>query len=300
MNKKVLVLGGGVAGSSMAYYLTEKGYEVTLVEKNSRVGGLARTCYYSGHPYEFGPHIWFWPGGEEDPINNTIVRLTNNELFHIDRRLFTYVEADRRKYRYPVHYQDIDEMPERETIHRELNQHRDNAKKLIQEQLPELGQCTFADYFTAAIGQTLYQKFMANYTWKMWNIPGDELQTSMVWADRFHHAYTKTGEKAAPRGAGRLRSDQVRRSHARQRHPLSGVSEGRVERGLERDGGQVHRRPRPRGRDSRRAQAAVRAHGQRREVPLRRLPHGLLLDRHRRPLGRGHAALHRPHDDSRC
>ena len=153
-------------------------------------------------PYEFGPHIWFWPGGEEDPINNTIVRLTNNELFHIDRRLFTYVEADRRKYRYPVHYQDIDEMPERETIHRELNQHRDNAQKLIQEQLPELGQCTFADYFTAAIGQTLYQKFMANYTWKMWNIPGDELQTSMVWADRFHHAYTKTGEKAAPRGLG--------------------------------------------------------------------------------------------------
>jgi UDP-galactopyranose mutase len=44
---------------------------------------------------------------------------------------------------------------------------------------------------------------MANYTWKMWNIPGDELQTSMVWADRFHHAYTKAGDRGtdqAPRG----------------------------------------------------------------------------------------------------
>jgi UDP-galactopyranose mutase len=203
VNKKILVLGGGVAGSSIAYYLSEKGYDVTVVEKNSRVGGLARTCYYAGHPYEFGPHIWFWPGGEDDPINNTVVRLTKNELFHIDRRLFTYVESDRRKYRYPVHYQDIDQMPERDQIHRELNTHRDGAMKLIQDQLPELGQCTFADYFTAAIGQTLYQKFMANYTWKMWNIPGDELQTSMVWADRFHHAYTKTGDKpTAPRGLG--------------------------------------------------------------------------------------------------
>ena len=200
MNKKILVLGGGVAGSSMAYYLTEKGYDVTLVEKNSRVGGLARTCYYAGHPYEFGPHIWFWPGGEDDPINNTVVRLTKGELFHIDRRLFTYVEADRRKYRYPVHYQDIDQMPEKDQIHRELNKNRDAAQKLIAEQLPELGQCTFSDYFTAAIGQTLYQKFMANYTRKMWNIPGDELQTSMVWADRFHHAYTKPGEKTAARG----------------------------------------------------------------------------------------------------
>ena len=130
------------------------------------------------------------------------MKLTNDELFHIDRRLFTYIEADRKKYRYPVHYQDIDQMPEREQIHRELGKNRDSAMKLIQEQLPEIGHCKFADYFTEAIGQTLYQKFMANYTWKMWNIPGDELETSMVWADRFHHAYTKTGEPSASRGVG--------------------------------------------------------------------------------------------------
>jgi UDP-galactopyranose mutase len=200
VNNRILILGGGVAGSSMAYYLTERGYEVTLVEKNSRVGGLARTCYYSGHPYEFGPHIWFWPGGKDDPVNATIVKLTSDELFYIDRRLFTYVEPDRRKYRYPVHYDDIAEMPERDRILQELGRNRDDQLKLIERQLPELGQCTFADYFTAAIGETLYRKFMANYTWKMWNIPGDELQTSMVWADRFHHAYTKAGDKAAARG----------------------------------------------------------------------------------------------------
>jgi UDP-galactopyranose mutase len=196
MNKKILILGGGVAGSSMAYFLTERGYDVTIIERNSHVGGLARTCYYGGHPYEFGPHIWFWLGGPEDPINSAIVRLTNGELFQIDRRLFTYVEADGRKYRYPVHYQDIDAMPEHETIHRELRQNRDDHLKLISSQLPELGRCTFGEYFTAAIGPTLYGKFMANYTWKMWNIPGNELQTSMVWADRFHHAYSKKDEKA--------------------------------------------------------------------------------------------------------
>ncbi len=199
MNKKILILGGGVAGSSMAYYLTEKGYEVTVIEKNSKVGGLARTCTYSGHPYEFGPHIWFWPGGEQDPVNATIVKLTNGELLHIDRRLFTFIEADQRKYRYPVHYDDIQHMPDRDKILREVKEHRDEHLKLIDEQLPVLGQCTFGDYFTAAIGQTLYQKFMANYTWKMWNIPGDELQTSMVWADRFHHAYT-TDDKSKSRG----------------------------------------------------------------------------------------------------
>jgi UDP-galactopyranose mutase len=199
-NKKILILGGGVAGSSMAYFLSEKGYEVTIVEKHKRVGGLARTCYYSGHPYEFGPHIWFWPGGKDDPINATVVRLTNDELFYIDRRLFTYIEADGRKYRYPVHYDDVDQMPEREQIHRELRANRDEHLKLIESRLPELGQCKFAEYFSAAIGATLYNKFMANYTWKMWNIPGDRLETSMVWADRFQHAYTKADDKAPVRG----------------------------------------------------------------------------------------------------
>ena len=179
------MLGGGVAGASIAFYLSEKGYDVTIIEQNQRVGGLARTCYYAGHPYEFGPHIWFWPGGTETPINATIVRLTNDELFYIDRRLFTYVEPDRQKYRYPVHYRDVALMPEREQIERELRENRDEQLKLIEARLPEIGSCKFADYFTAAIGATLYNKFMANYTWKMWNIPGDALETSMVWADRF-------------------------------------------------------------------------------------------------------------------
>ena len=187
MNSRILVLGGGVAGASIAYYLTEKGFDVTIVEKNSRVGGLARTCYYAGHPYEFGPHIWFWPGGTEAPINSTIAKLTNNELYFIERRLFTYVEADRRKYRYPVHYADVELMPERDQIERELRENRDGQLKLIEERLPEIGNCKFEEYFAAAIGATLYHKFMANYTWKMWNIPGDELETSMVWADRFQN-----------------------------------------------------------------------------------------------------------------
>lgn len=196
VNNKILILGGGVAGASMAYYLGEKGYDVTILERNNKVGGLARTCYYAGHPYEFGPHIWFWPGGKDAPINATIAKLTNDELFYIDRRLFTFVEADRRKYRYPVHYADIDQMPEREAIHREVRRYRDERLKLVEAQLPELGNCKFAEYFSAAIGETLYRKFMADYTWKMWNIPGDELETSMVWADRFQ------GEKGAPAARG--------------------------------------------------------------------------------------------------
>ncbi|MFH1884622.1 MAG: FAD-dependent oxidoreductase [Planctomycetota bacterium] len=186
MHKHILVLGAGVAGCSLAYFLKQKGYKVTLLEKDQRVGGLARTRYYAGHPYEFGPHIWFWP---HDEINDVIRELSDNELLYIDRKLLSYIEKDGQYYRYPVHYEDIAKMPDAEAIYGELNKIRDERMKLIEERLPTIGQCTFEEYFVAALGETLYAKFMEQYTWKMWAIPGNELETSMVWADRVKHNY---------------------------------------------------------------------------------------------------------------
>lgn len=189
-SKKVLVLGGGVAGSSLCHFLDKKGYSVTLIEKNREVGGLARTMTYAGHPYEFGPHIWFWPGGVENEVNNVVHELSNGELYYIDRKLLSFIAEDQKAYRYPLHYDDISKMPEEGKIRSEIAVHRDDDNKLKEDEMPVIGQCSFEEYFQAAVGETLYNKFMANYTWKMWNIPGNELQTRMVWADRFMHAYT--------------------------------------------------------------------------------------------------------------
>jgi UDP-galactopyranose mutase len=188
MNKKVLVLGGGVAGVSLAYFLHKKNYKVTIVEqKGKEVGGLSRTYYYGGHPYEFGPHVHFWP----DPhfINDIIRELTDNKLIYIDRILHSYIEQDDSLYKYPIHFGDIKYMPECNKIMKELKINRDENLKLIPDRLPTIGQCTFEEYFVATIGKTLYNKFMKEYTHKMWNVPGYKLQTSMVWADILKHRY---------------------------------------------------------------------------------------------------------------
>jgi UDP-galactopyranose mutase len=193
--KKALILGGGVAGSSASYFLNRKGYAVDIVNSQTNFGGLARTEYYAGHPYEFGPHIWFWPGGTEDPINKVIYELSGGELYYIDRKLFSFIESDNRTYRYPIHFSDISEMPNSDKILKELKSNRDEGLKLKLSNLPEIGKAKFAEYFTAAIGETLYQKFMKDYTHKMWNIAGTNLETSMVWADRFNNEYSKESKE---------------------------------------------------------------------------------------------------------
>ncbi len=46
MNKKVIIIGGGIAGLTAAYQLANKGYKVTLLESSSQLGGLGTYFKY--------------------------------------------------------------------------------------------------------------------------------------------------------------------------------------------------------------------------------------------------------------
>ena len=59
MTKKIAVIGGGFSGLSTASYLAKAGYEVTLFEKNSTVGGRNRKFSEEGFTFEMGPS-WYW------------------------------------------------------------------------------------------------------------------------------------------------------------------------------------------------------------------------------------------------
>ena len=43
MNKKVVVIGAGIGGLGTAGLFAKKGYDVTVLEKNDRLGGRGRT-----------------------------------------------------------------------------------------------------------------------------------------------------------------------------------------------------------------------------------------------------------------
>lgn len=59
MKKKVLVIGAGFAGLSVATNLANKNFEVTLVEKNPIPGGRARKFQENGYMFDMGPS-WYW------------------------------------------------------------------------------------------------------------------------------------------------------------------------------------------------------------------------------------------------
>ncbi|MDZ4668561.1 MAG: oleate hydratase [bacterium] len=57
--KSAIVIGSGVAGLSAASYLAKDGYKVTILEKNSSVGGRARQFKEAGFTFDMGPS-WYW------------------------------------------------------------------------------------------------------------------------------------------------------------------------------------------------------------------------------------------------
>ena len=52
MKKKIAVIGGGITGLTSAYYLTQKGFSVTIFEKEAFLGGLSASFKSKG---------WRWP-----------------------------------------------------------------------------------------------------------------------------------------------------------------------------------------------------------------------------------------------
>ncbi len=59
MPQRVLVIGAGFAGLAAATSLADKGYDVTILEKNTSPGGRARVFQAEGFTFDMGPS-WYW------------------------------------------------------------------------------------------------------------------------------------------------------------------------------------------------------------------------------------------------
>jgi diapolycopene oxygenase len=59
--KSVIVVGGGLGGISAAISLAQEGYDVSLYEKNARIGGKLNQLHAEGYTFDLGPSILTLP-----------------------------------------------------------------------------------------------------------------------------------------------------------------------------------------------------------------------------------------------
>ncbi len=59
MAKRIIVIGAGFSGLAAATKLADRGFDVTILEKNSSTGGRARKFHAEGFTFDMGPS-WYW------------------------------------------------------------------------------------------------------------------------------------------------------------------------------------------------------------------------------------------------
>lgn len=184
--KTAVILGAGSAGCAAAHQirLNLPDWRVILIEKASFIGAGARTMLYAGHPYTFGPRHFLTKNEKVWEYMNEYCPLRDCR----DHEFKTFVEKDNAFYNFPIHEDDIENMPEVGRIRLECDMIPPRYTRYFGEPT------NLEEFWKSKIGPTLYNKMIGPYTEKMWQMPAKELDT-FNWSPK--GAMIKSGPRAA-------------------------------------------------------------------------------------------------------
>ena len=147
----VTIVGAGVAGLTIGYQLALRGYAVTVVERNTVVGGLGRTFHYGDFHFDVGPHRFHT---ENPRVAGFIRSILKEEAIEIPRKSGARMFG--RFHEWPLRPGILLAMPVKLMFR--------GARDLVfREQLP--GESFEADVINK-YGRTLYDIFFEPYTRK--------------------------------------------------------------------------------------------------------------------------------------
>jgi len=93
-NRKIIIIGSGFSSLSASCYLAKAGFEVTVFEKNSTVGGRARQIIKEGFTFDIGPS-WYWMPDIFDKF-----------FLDFDKKTSDYYQLDKLSPAYKIFFSD--------------------------------------------------------------------------------------------------------------------------------------------------------------------------------------------------
>src|SRR4051794_36598748 len=167
---RVLIVGGGLTGSTLAHQLAREGVASVILERAEVPGGLIRSEHMGGVLYEpHGSHIFHTEDRE-------VWELANEMTPFNDYRHRVDILADGKILNWPILLSDIDRQSNAEEIHRQLKE-REGVDAAARAQASN-----FEEWCLDLMGPILYERFIRPYTEKQWGRPAREL--SAQWAPR--------------------------------------------------------------------------------------------------------------------
>jgi UDP-galactopyranose mutase len=172
MKWDVLVIGSGLAGSTAARLLAEKGKKVIVVEKRCHIGG---NCYdlkdITGiKVHKYGPHIFHTNNKHIWDFVNSFSKFNN-----FQHRVLSYAEG--RMIPFPINRDTIcDVFGINIPVNEVLNHLKSEVEKSTFNAPPQ----NFRDAVVSQVGERLYDLFFKNYTLKQWEKDPEELSPEIA------------------------------------------------------------------------------------------------------------------------
>jgi len=161
----IVILGAGVSGLSIAYFLKQQGIPSLVLEKNSYCGGLARSFYWNGFWCDFSAHRFYAHSRE---VLNRVRNITS--LIEHQRR--SRIFFNQRWLRDPIDiFELITHLPVSDSMRIVIDYVRRDRN---------LSDDSFEHYVLKRYGRTLYDRFFRSYTERLFSTPGHKI--AVEWA----------------------------------------------------------------------------------------------------------------------
>jgi protoporphyrinogen oxidase len=169
----VVVLGGGICGLAAGMQLAEHGQQVTVLEAQHFLGGLATTLRgKTGAGYDFGPHAYH---ARNERVLDMFKAIAHDGFPAQPKNV--RIKFRGRYYKYPLEAMDLARSMDPLLAARAFI---DYVAEVVRRKIFPRQLVSAEDWVTQAMGRTLYGLFFGPYTQKVWGIPPSQIAASFA------------------------------------------------------------------------------------------------------------------------
>ncbi|MBK6738638.1 MAG: FAD-dependent oxidoreductase [Haliea sp.] len=168
----VVILGAGPAGLATGHELSVSGVRVSVIDRNSFVGGLCNTNEHRGYKFDLGGHRWFT---KNEDLNSWFRRLMGSEIVWVER--ISRIYYDGAYYSYPISILNVVKNAGIGTI---VHAGVTYLLSALQYSLLNKPIRNMKDAYVAQFGGKLYDMFFRRYSEKVWGLPCEKLSSDWV------------------------------------------------------------------------------------------------------------------------
>jgi protoporphyrinogen oxidase len=169
-SRDYVVLGGGLAGLTIAREIARAGHSVAVVEQAPIVGGLARTVRVEGFSFDLGGHRFH---SNNPDVVGWLHDLLGGDLLRVERR--SRIHLNGRFIDYPIR------LAQATTAFGMRRGASIGVSYLAAAALADRAKAvTFEDWVVSRFGRGLFDLYFRPYTEKVWGVPCERL--SADWA----------------------------------------------------------------------------------------------------------------------